>query len=94
MKISTPAMVAATFLTGLAVGALGFATGGGWTLDGALMATRLAPLVEPLSELHFTARLDPSKGTLMNDGAIWDAANAAEPIGAFEASPKPLMGSN
>lgn len=56
MKISTPAVVAATFLTGLAVGALGFATGGGWTLDGALMATRLtARFAFPIFLLAWTA---------------------------------------
>lgn len=56
MKISTPAMVAATFLTGLAVGALGFATGGGWTLDGALMATRMtARFAFPIFLLAWTA---------------------------------------
>ena len=56
MKISTPAMVAATFLTGLAVGALGFAAGGGWTYEGALMATRLtARFSFPIFLLAWTA---------------------------------------
>lgn len=56
MRISTPALVAATFLTGLAVGALGFAAGGGWTYDGALMATRLtARFAFPIFLLAWTA---------------------------------------
>ena len=56
MKISTAAIVAATFLTGLSIGALGFAAGGGWTLDGALMATRLtARFSFPIFLLAWTA---------------------------------------
>lgn len=56
MKISTPAIVAVTFLAGLSIGALGFAAGGGWTLDGALMATRLtARFSFPIFLLAWTA---------------------------------------
>ncbi|WP_297515132.1 hypothetical protein [uncultured Caulobacter sp.] len=39
--LSTSTIVLSAALAAAAVGALGFATGGGWTHDGALMATRL-----------------------------------------------------
>lgn len=41
MKPSTPTIVLAATLAALAVGAVGFASGGGWNHEGALMATRL-----------------------------------------------------
>ncbi len=41
MKLSTPTIVLSAAIAALAVGALGFASAGGWTHDGALMATRL-----------------------------------------------------
>lgn len=41
MKLSTPTIVLSAALAATAVGLLGMLTGGGWTHDGALMATRL-----------------------------------------------------
>lgn len=41
MKISTPTIVVSAAATAILVGALGFVTGGGWTTEGALAATRL-----------------------------------------------------
>lgn len=41
MKLSTPMIVLSAALSAFAVGVLGFLTGGGWTHEGALMATRL-----------------------------------------------------
>jgi methionine sulfoxide reductase heme-binding subunit len=41
MKFSTPMIVLGAALAALGVGALGILTGGGWTHEGALMATRL-----------------------------------------------------
>lgn len=41
MKLSTPVIVLGATVTAIAVGALGFLAGGGWTHEGALMATRL-----------------------------------------------------
>ena len=41
MKLSTPMIVLSAALAAVAVGVLGFLAGGGWTHEGALMATRL-----------------------------------------------------
>jgi len=56
MKLSTPTIVLGAALAATAVGVLGFATGGGWTHEGALMATRLtARLSFPIFLLAWSA---------------------------------------